>query len=281
MVSFRKLFVRANHALESAGLLNANELSVIFELATGARFLELTRPDDAAPEGASERLEVLLDRRIGGEPLQYIAGTWPFLDFELKIGEGVLIPRPETELLAEKAIDFLQSRPRSDSLAALDLCSGSGCIAIAIARAVPSCTVAAAELSCDAMTFLKHNVSELASGIDVIEADVFELDQRLADSSLDCITCNPPYLLACEYDDNPELEREPREAFVGGADGLEFFRHIVLYYKRTLKSEGALFFETGATQTEAVAELLRAGGYRDIEILRDVFGLLRVVKALA
>ena len=264
---------KAKRALAQAGITDSLEARVLFETASGLARAGLTR-EDTISENAASALNELVSRRIAGEPLQYLAGSWPFLDFELSVGEGVLIPRPETELLAQRAIDFLRAR---ENPAALDLCSGSGCVAIAIKRALPKCAVSALERSSGALIYLKKNTSALASGIEAIEGDVFDYNSALASASFDCITCNPPYLTEAEYDTSAELAHEPREAFVAGRDGLDFYRYIIPNYKAALKAGGALIFETGFTQTVAVADMMKSAGYTEVQALRDQFGNPRVV----
>lgn len=268
---------KAKRALAQAGITDSLEARVLFETASGLARAGLTR-EDTISENAASALNELVSRRIAGEPLQYLAGSWPFLDFELSVGEGVLIPRPETELLAQTAIDFLSTR---ENPTALDLCSGSGCVAIAIKRALPKCTVSALERSSEALSFLKKNTIALAGGITVIEADVFDYSRAPRRASLDCITCNPPYLTPSEYDTSAELAHEPREAFVAGRDGLDFYRHIIPNYKPLLKEGGALIFETGFTQTEAVAGMMSDAGYCEVKALSDQFGNPRVVLGTA
>lgn len=277
MVCALSAYNEAKLALAEAGITESLEARVLFETATGLNRAGLLR-EDAISEQAASALKELVSRRIAGEPLQYLAGSWPFLDFELVVGEGVLIPRPETELLAQTAIGFLKSR---GAPAALDLCSGSGCVAVAIKRALPLCAVTALERSSEALVYLNKNIGALAGDVRIIEGDVFGFEGSLGRASLDCITCNPPYLTPNEYDTSAELAREPREAFVAGEDGLDFYRYIIPHYKAALKAGGALIFETGFTQTEAVADIMRRAGYLDVIELRDQFGNPRVVLGTA
>lgn len=261
-------------ALEDAGLYNRNELNVLFECGLGARpdhFL----PDEPVAQPDAERLRALVRRRLDGEPLQYIAGRWPFLDFELEVGPGVLIPRPETEQLASEGIQRLRGvrAPR-----VLDLCSGSGCVAIAIKRALPQAEVSALELSGQALEYLRRNARALCGGLKIIEADVLRAQTLFEPDSFDLITANPPYVTQRDYLDNlQELEREPEMAFVGGQDGLLFYRHIIPGYLPLLRKGGWMIFETGFDQTDAVASLMKAAGYREVEIICDLFGLPRNV----
>ncbi|MEG1650957.1 MAG: peptide chain release factor N(5)-glutamine methyltransferase [Oscillospiraceae bacterium] len=261
-----------HRALSACGMDNTNEINVLLETATGKKHLS-GLGDIAISDEQYAKLRCLLKRRIGGEPLQYIAGSWPFLDFELQIGSGVLIPRPETEELALHAIELVKSMtaPR-----VIDLCSGSGCVAIALKRAIPEAEVTAVELSDEALKFLDINSQKNRVSLKIEKGDVFVFDMTLADASADLITANPPYVTQCEYDENAEeLKNEPLMAFIGGEDGLDFYRHIIPSYKSKLKSGGRLIFESGFNQTEQVKELFLSSGYTDVEIFTDLFGLPR------
>lgn len=260
--------------LAARGLDAPNEANVLFETAVGRREYAFA-PGERLTLPQLRALAALLRRRLAGEPLQYIAGAWPFLDFEVKVGPGALIPRDETEELASRAIAFLKTRTAP---AALDLCSGTGCVALALARAVPAAAVTAVELSAAALPYLRENIAALCPRVRAVQADVFAYQDALAPRSLDLITCNPPYVTPQEYAANrAELAQEPRMAFLGGADGLDFYRHIIPAYKDSLKPGGLLLFETGASQTEVVAALLRAAGYAEVRVFADVFGAPRNV----
>lgn len=276
MVDTRTLLQQMRERLRQAGLTAANELNVLCETAVGERPTLLAfkkEMDDAT----AQALRDLVQRRIDGEPLQYIAGSWPFLDFDLCVGPGVLIPRADTEALAVETVDRLIG---AETPRVLDLCSGSGCVAIAVARTLKGADVTAVELSDEALPYLVKNIAALAPQVRVVQADVFAYQNELADESLDCIISNPPYVTPAEYADNrAELQHEPQMAFLGGEDGLDFYRHIIPAYKAKLKTGGRMLFETGSGQTEAVAELFRKNGYTDIRIIPDMFGLPRVTAA--
>ncbi len=276
MVNAHELYRELKKRLLQAGLDDPIEANVLFETAVGARRAALRADAAVCGQTARELLE-LASRRVSGEPLQYIAGSWAFLDFELSVGPGVLIPRPETEQLALEAAAFAKQMP---NCRALDLCSGSGCIAAALKRAVPNSEVTAVELSDDALPYLKKNVAALKCDVRVVQADIFQYDSLLQSESLELIVCNPPYVTADEYKANEaELKAEPLCALVAEGDALGYYRHIIPNYKNALCSGGAMMFETGCTQTEAVAALFEQCGYTDIRVLRDVFGRERNVCA--
>ena len=211
-------------------------------------------------------------------------GEWDFLDFTVEVGPGVLIPRADTECVAQTAVAALKhaaARPgREDEPAGLDLCAGTGVLAIALARGVPAARVTAVEKSGEAFSFLQRNCAALAPRVAAVQADVFGYENTLAPHSVDVIVSNPPYVTAQEYEAlAPELRFEPREALVAPQQGLCFYRHIAPAYFPALKSGGALVFEIGAGQAQQVAALCRAAGYTGISVRRDAAGLPRCVYA--
>lgn len=270
-----ELYRELRQKLAAAGIPDALEARVIFESSCGfdARGFGQRKLES----NCAERARALAQKRIEGYPLQYIAGRWPFLDFELELGEGVLIPRPETEDVALLAISLLKDIKKPT---VLDLCSGSGCLAIAIARARFDALITALEQSADALTYLRRNAQQLAPAINVARGDVFAFQDELADESVDLIVSNPPYVREADYAAlQPELHFEPKQALVGGADGLDFYRHIAPGYFQKLKRGGALLFEVGFDEAETVAEICAAAGYKNAEIMRDRYGKNRAVTA--
>ena len=251
-----------------------NDISVIYETATGHKRFELSY---ILTEDEIEKLRELSMRRASGEPLQYISGRWPFLDFEVKVDRRALIPRPETEILAETCIDLLAGR---DQPVITDLCSGTGVLAISLKRAYPDSSVTALELSEEACTLLAENSRELCGEIKVIRADVFLYQSQVQDMSQDLIVCNPPYITPEDYEGNyDELREEPRMAFLGGEDGLSFYRHIIPAYRGKLAHGGILAFEIGNDQAESIVSLFEQNGYRTVTVKKDYSGLDRVAYA--
>ncbi|MEG1758409.1 MAG: peptide chain release factor N(5)-glutamine methyltransferase [Oscillospiraceae bacterium] len=277
MVIVRQLIKEQKQKLCHVEMFNKNEIATLFETAFGCRYE--TCLNDEADEDCAARFESLVSRRIGGEPLQYIRGRWPFCDFELAVGEGVLIPRPETEEVAQYAACVLE---RGDAKGAvIDLCSGSGCIAIYLKRRLPQCSVTALELFAGAFSYLKKNTELLAPDIEIVRGDVFDYQQKIANGSLSMIVSNPPYVTAEEYGQNEEeLCFEPTTAFLGGGDGLDFYRHIAKAYYPTLNDGGSLVFEIGCSQAEAVRGILTANGYRSTRIIKDSAGMQRIAHAV-
>ena len=166
----------------------------------------------------------LLNRRINGEPLQYILGEWEFMGLPFKVGRGVLIPRPETEILVEFAIDFLKKK---NAPVVFDLCSGSGCIAISVAKFCSDATVYAVEKSDIAFEYLEKNISlNGVNNVKAVKGDIFD-KELLSGISPDLILSNPPYIRSNEIEGlQEEVKREPAMALDGGEDGYIFYRSL-------------------------------------------------------
>lgn len=219
----------------------------------------------------------MLQRRIDGEPLQYILGKWEFMGFPFYVGEGVLIPRPETEMLVEFAADFLKDK---SAPVVLDLCSGSGCIAVSVAKLLKNSKVFAVEKSEKAFNYLKKNIElNKAHNVQPILGDVFD-NNLLAEIEPDLILSNPPYI--CSQDIGQlqrEVQREPRAALDGGEDGYIFYRHICSAWFKRLKKGGAIALECAEDQTCEIAKMLSPSA-SNVSIARDLNGLPRTVSAI-
>lgn len=209
-----------------------------------------------------------------GEPLQYVIGRWDFYESEFHVGRGVLIPRPETEELTELVID---NAKRFCSPVVFDLCSGSGCIGISIAKALPSSTVYCVEKSEEALQYLLKN-AESISNVKVVNSDInYPSDIKNAD----IIVSNPPYIKSSDLSTlQSEVQFEPSMALDGGADGLDFYRIIAEKWNSNLKENGMLFLEIGEDQGEAVYEILEKQGFKEIEVIKDMYGNNRMVKSV-
>ena len=216
MVRLGALWRKAAALLEQAGVEDAAfDARELCRLCCKAD--PLLAPDFPVPEAAQQRLAQLCARRARHEPLQYLLGEWDFLDFTVEVGPGVLIPRADTECVAQTAVAALTraaARPgREDEPAGLDLCAGTGVLAIALARGVPAARVTAVEKSGEAFSFLQRNCAALAPRVAAVQADVFGYENTLAPHSVDVIVSNPPYVTAQDYEAlAPELRFEPREA---------------------------------------------------------------------
>lgn len=232
------------------------------------------------------QLAELVQKRAERCPLQYLAGQWPFLDFTLRVGPGVLIPRADTEVVCEAAAKTLAGILQPQ---VLDLCAGSGALGLGIKRLVPSATVTAVEKSHEAMGYLRQNVanalpgfSESSPAVRPVLGDVFLHQRELTPGALDLIVSNPPYLTNAEMRAlQPEVRFEPTMALEAGDDGLDFYRHIVANYQKALRPGGWLVLEIGWRQAGAVRALLLQNGWQQVRVQKDYGGNDRAVLAKA
>lgn len=232
------------------------------------------------------RINRFIKRRAHGEPLQYIIGHVDFLGLEIRVGKGVLIPRPETEMLVEEAIKAVKSKALSvkssetPSPFFLDLCTGSGCIALALAKAFPAAQIYATDVSAKAMQYAKGNAdSNGIKNITFLKGSLFSPLER--HMRFDLIAANPPYI---RTNDIAGLQREirkwePERALDGGEDGLDFYRKILSRAAGHLKENGWILLELGFGQAEAVAEIARNSGFKNISVKKDFAGIERILKA--
>ena len=206
--------------------------------------------DDVSYEDV-DKINNMCSRRLEGEPLQYIIGKWDFMGRTYEVGPGVLIPRPETELLCEKVIERLKTK---NNPLVYDLCSGSGCIGITIKKECPDTYLFLVEKSYAAFEYLNRNVqTHLKNTFLVItRGDIFDSIAFEDHPEADLIVSNPPYIKSSEV---PSLQKEvtfePKMALDGGEDGLDFYRNIIYKWKKRLKHDGEFFFEIGEDQGQA------------------------------
>ncbi len=227
-------------------------------------------------EEQQTRFAALLERRTRGEPVAYLLGEREFYGRAFAVAPGVLIPRPETELLVELGIAKLAGRTAPTLL---DLGTGSGCVAITLALEIPDAQVTAVELSAAAIALSRHNARELGAAVEVMESDWFS---AVNDEGFALIVANPPYVAEGDIHlDQGDLRFEPSLALASGPDGLAAIRTIVSAAKSYLGAGGWLLIEHGYDQAEAVADLLQAAGFADIEQHRDLAGIIRVSGGLS
>lgn len=229
---------------------------------------------DKADENCSHNFLKFIEKRILGEPLQYILGEWSFMGFDFKVGRGVLIPRDDTEVVVNLCIDFLENRTDKKTV---DLCSGSGAIAVALDK-ISGAKVTAVEIDETAFSYLETNVKENNSSVKPVMADALEICETFADGELDLIVSNPPYIKSADIETlQKEVRLEPRLALDGGEDGCDFYREIVSRWSRKLKKGGALAFELGENQADAVKALMAEQGFSDFKISLDFGGVQRAI----
>lgn len=248
----------------------------LFRLVTGA---DLRLADQPLTAAQADRLETLTVRRADREPLQYLCGSWPFLDFELAVGPGVLCPRADTEVVAEAAAGLLAGVQKPK---VLDLCAGTGCLGLGVKRFCPDAVVTSLEKSPEAFRYLEQNAKNALHrpAATPVRGDLFTYWETLPEGELDLIVSNPPYLTAAEMQQlQPEVAREPAMALEAGADGLVFYRAIAEHYQKALRPGGALALEIGWQQREAVTALLAENGWVEIACKKDYGGNDRCITA--
>lgn len=275
----RELIRRTAAAFRAADVPDPEvDASLLLSRLTGKPPLFL-RTDDwtALPEDVLSAFDALAKRRLTREPLQYILQEQSFLGHTFHVDGRVLIPRPETELLAERAIDAL--RGKGPGTSALDLCCGSGCIAVSMALAVPDATVHACDLSDGALDVTRRNAEALGASVTLHQGDLLDAVSSL---TFDVIVSNPPYIPTADCEAlQQEVMREPSMALNGGADGLDFYRRIAREAPARLNPGGVLLLEVGYDQAEAVIRLLEGAGFRDCRAHEDYQHIQRMIEAHA
>ncbi len=214
--------------------------------------------------------EEMLSRRLNNEPLQYILGEWEFYGLPFKVGTGVLIPRQDTEILVETALPIVKSGNKK----VIDLCAGSGCIGITLAK-LGGADVTLFEKSDEAIGYLKQNIALNNVDATLVQYDVLNAPPKI---SADVIVSNPPYIRSDVVETlSAEVKKEPRMALDGGEDGLVFYRHIATKWQAVLKTGGYLIFEIGYDQSKDVTEIMKNAGYSNVTCKKDLCGMDRVV----
>ena len=239
----------------------------------------LMRMEQALDKETVRRLSELVRRRMQGEPLQYVLGEWEFMGLPFTVGEGVLIPRPETELLCETAITFLKGRTGAQKV--LDLCAGSGAVGISVAANIPQAQVTAVEKSADAFEYLVKNIEQNHVPVQAVRGDVLCPPDGFESRSFDAVLSNPPYIPERELAGlQREVHHEPRMALDGGADGLRFYRAILSLWTPLLKAGGLLAVECGIGQGRELAALFEQSGMEKVRVENDLSGIDRVVAGI-
>lgn len=219
-------------------------------------------------------LAELTEKRLNHEPLQYLLGKWSFMGIDLLVGEGVLVPRDDTEVVTSLCIDYLSCK---ESPNVIDLCAGSGAISLALEK-YANCKVTAVELSDKAFSYLTQNIKLNNSAVNALNGDIFECHKDIGDNSLDLIVSNPPYIKTADIASlQKEVQHEPAMALDGGESGLDFYRRIVPLWKSKLKAGGALAFELGEGQYDEVSRILADNGFGGITESIDFGGIQRAI----
>ena len=254
----------------------ASEAEYLLATALGLNRTQLRlRLDALVPADVAARFHDHIARRAAGEPVAYLHGEREFWSLPLRVGRGVLVPRPDTECLVEVALRFLQGQA---TVSVLDLGTGSGAIALALATELPAARIVAVELSPAALAVAANNIARLAPGrVELLQGNWFA---PVGAQRFTCIVSNPPYL-AADDPHLPSLAAEPLEALVSGADGLECYREIVAGAPAHLETSGLLAMEHGHLQGAAVRALLEDRGFSGVVTHRDLAGHERVTSGAA
>lgn len=236
----------------------------------------IMKKDEAVEPEVQKKLFDIIKLRTEHVPLQYILGYWYFMDLKFKVGEGVLIPREDTEVLVRKSLDYLQN---VEGPKIIDLCSGSGCVAISVKKNLgEKSEVYAAELSQIAFSYLQENIFLNECKVTAINGDVFKISSDFQDEFFDAVISNPPYIktgdLSCLQE---EVKKEPRLALEGGEDGLYFYKNICKTWIPKLKSGGMIAFEVGFDQAQDVKTIMENYGIKAIRIFKDINNIDRAV----
>ena len=280
-VTFNDLYLETRRRLRAEGI-TAHDLEarLIMSRATGKTREELLNMSRrfVTDNAVLRAVDDMVARRLNGEPIAYIVGEWEFYSLPLTVDESVLIPRADTELLAELTIAL--AKARSGRMRLLDLCSGSGCIGLAVAANVPDCRVVLADNSSKALKLSRANAlrNRLTRNVSFIEADALQSPPKLL-GMFDMVVSNPPYIPTCDLMglDPSVRDYEPVYALDGGEDGLDFYRAIAEKWKTVINDGGHLLFECGIGQAESVRTIMQENEFLNIKTITDTLGIERVV----
>lgn len=228
-------------------------------------------------EFQENNLIALIHQREVRYPLQYIFGEWDFYGRSYFVGPGVLVPRADTEIVVETAIEYLKGK---ENPKILDLCAGSGCIGITLSKEIENSIVYLVEKYDEALRYTEKNIiRNEANNAKAIKGDIFE--GTASKEVYDLIISNPPYIPQNEMSEiSPETKFEPETALLADDGGMEFYKAIINNYTKSLKDGGMLAFEVGINESRKVAELLEAAGYKNIAIKKDLNNIERAVQGI-
>lgn len=233
----------------------------------------LTKYTQPLTEFQQNNITAIIKQRLIRYPLQYIIGRWNFFGREFFVGPGVLIPRSDTETLIDVC---LESTRQCENPRVLDLCAGSGCIGITIKGECTSADVTLVEKYEEALNYTTKNALHNNADVKIVQGDVLKTEG--ADGIYNLIVSNPPYIDEKDMKVlQPEVTFEPSTALAGGADGLDFYRHIAKEYKKHLASGGVMAFEVGINQADAVCEIMKQNGFEKVSVRKDYAEIDRVV----
>ena len=276
-MTYRECYEKGCHILNEAGIEESTlDARLLLEAVCGTdRNDLLAHGEQPVMSQAEEKYLNWIRQRAEHIPLQQLTGEQDFMGLTFSVNEHVLIPRQDTEILVEEVLKELH-----DGMRVLDMCTGSGCILLSLLHYSNDCEGLGVDLSAEALEVAGRNVlkvltPEKAEHAHFLQSDLFEK----VEEKFEIIVSNPPYIASAEVEKlMPEVrDHEPRMALDGTEDGLHFYRRIIKEAGKHLVNSGMLFFEIGYDQGQAVSELMRAGGYREVQVVQDYAGLDRVV----
>ncbi len=278
-ITYNNLYLTIRNQLKKAGSisagLEARELVCCGSGKTKEQFFR-DAPLYVAPE-TEQAILALVERHLQGEPVAYLIGEWEFYGLPMDVSEAVLIPRPDTEVLAAEAISFVQMQKECR---VLDLCAGTGCIGLAIAANAPDSRVLLGDISEPALRICRQNIRRngLSGQVSVMRMNALQPPPPTI-GKFHCIVSNPPYIPRADIDtlDISVKNFEPYLALCGGEDGYDFYTTILRFWKETLVLGGRLYFEVGIGQADTVLRMMRAEGFGELESIPDLQGIPRVV----
>lgn len=278
-MTFSQVYLNGKECLSKAGVDSpAFDAMCIFEAVFHMNRQGMTiHGGEDAPNGDIVTFNDMIQQRCAKRPLQYILGKWPFMGLTLKMGEGVLIAREDTEVLVRVADENLRGR---GPLQVLDLCAGTGAVGLGLSALMPNAAVTCVEFYDEALSYLKRNIEENAdlATAKAIKANVLEAPDPAVFQPVDVILSNPPYIVSSEIDTlQTEVRQEPRQALDGGDDGLLFYRAIADHWLPLLKPGGLVAVEVGEGQSRQVGDLFAQAGIEQIRYAQDFSGIERVV----
>lgn len=284
VTTYNDIFINARHQLRTAGIDAADLEARLLAAAAAGKTKEQFIRDKGLPvaeEHVARAAALLLERRLSGEPIAYILGEWEFYGLPMTVCPGVLIPRDDTVVLAEAVISLLRKNQSASRV--LDMCTGTGCVGLAIAAQVPTCQVLLADVSPVALQVSRDNTQRhsLTDRVSSLALDLLEAPP-VGFQPVDVFVCNPPYIPTGDITglDSSVRDFEPALALDGGGDGLLFYRRIAEAWRVVLENKGIVALECGFDQAAQVAALLAQNGFTDIAYHKDTQHVNRVVTAV-
>lgn len=277
----REILKKAADILKDKGIEDSfNEAAVLFAFASDKpKTYIFTHMDKSADENIIKRFDGFIIKRSRRMPVAYIVGSAWFMSLEFYVNESTLIPRPETEGLAEEVLRLAKDS-NNKKISVLDLCTGSGCVGISIAYHNKKIAATLSDINPDCIKIARKNISKhrLNDRVSAIKSDLY---QFLGNTKFDYIIANPPYIPSKDLNELDADVRlyEPTLALDGGEDGLDFYKLIISGAAEHLNSNGRIFLEAGIYQTDSIASILSNAGFKEISIKNDINGIPRILTA--